>query len=186
MGRLRASLPPFLIPGSGGFPLVWMWLQECNICICVSEKGRRRVTGRGKRDLSKDGASSSCHPCHLPAPVWADGNRAPLGDGSATHASLPTAFRSLSWTAWCCTAAPPAQAQPPLCDHHTQRSVPWTRKEVVCLLEVGSETLRCSDQILLNSGQCFPPFQYLLCACQEKEDFYRNEQTQQKASYSFS
>lgn len=56
----------------------------------------------------------------------------------------------------------------------------------MCPLEVGTETLRCSDHVPLNSGQRFPPFQYLLCACQEKEDFHHNEQTLQKAFYSFS
>lgn len=58
-----------------------------------------------------------------------------------------------------------------------------TGEEAVCPLKVGIETLRCSDQILLNSGQCFPPSQYLFCACQGKEDFYNNEQTQKNAFY---
>lgn len=98
MDGLQASLPPCLIPGLSSFPLVWVQLQEHNICVCVDEKDRRKATGRGKRDLSKDGASPSCHSCHLPAPVWADGNRAPLGDGSATHSLLPTAFGSHSFT----------------------------------------------------------------------------------------
>lgn len=111
MSRLQASLPPFLIPGSGGFLLVWMRLQEHNICIRVSEKDRSKVTGRSKRHLSRDGASCSCHPWHLPASVWADGNRAPLGGGSATHASVSTGFGSLSFvlhssTSWASMTAP--------------------------------------------------------------------------------
>lgn len=161
MGRLHASLSLFLIPGLGGFPLVWMQLQEHNICVFIGEKDRRRVIDRGKRDLSKDGSSCSCHLCHLLAAVWASGNRLPLGGGSASHASLQTAFGFLIWAAWCSWMYFQGR------HHHPPATVTHSK----CALdtgggcvsaEVGTNTLGCRDQILLNSGLPFPTFQYLL------------------------
>lgn len=141
----KLPLPTCLIPGSGGL-LVWKWLQKYNICVCIGEKGRRRVTSRGKRDLSKNRGTSK-----LP--------------------SLSVVSTSLCWwkNPWV-TALLPCHQQllgSPVGQLGASTATALlhsTEQGRRLCAKVGVGMLGCRDQLQPNSGKCFLPFQYLLCA----------------------